>query len=67
MLLELKHNSQLAFDPSHLDIDCNKYRKCDWADFYEGEVDAIPPNAPLPRGKYVDLYMFIDNDHADNK
>ena len=30
-------------------------------------MKAIPPNAPLPRGKKVDLHMFIDSDHAGNK
>ena len=28
---------------------------------------AIPPNAPDPRGKYVDLRMWVDSDHAGYK
>ena len=31
--LKLKHNSQLAFDPSHPDIDHNNVRECGWTDF----------------------------------
>ena len=28
---------------------------------------AIPPNAPDPRGNYVDLLMWVDSDHAGDK
>ena len=28
---------------------------------------AIPPNAPDPRGKSVDLHMWVDSDHAGDK
>ena len=28
---------------------------------------AIPPNAPEPRVKYVDLRMWVDSDHAGDK
>ena len=28
---------------------------------------AIPPNAPDPRGKSVDLLMWVDSDHAGDK
>jgi hypothetical protein len=27
----------------------------------------VPPNAPAPRGKDVDLRMFVDSDHAGDK
>ena len=30
-------------------------------------MEAIPPDAPLPRGKEADLCMFIDSNHAGNK
>ena len=30
-------------------------------------MEAIPPNAPLLRGKEVDLHMFVDSNHAGNK
>ncbi len=29
--------------------------------------EAIPPNAPKPRGKGVDLRMFVDSDHTGDK
>ena len=32
--------------------------------FYQSQVEAIPPSVPTPRGKDVDLRMFVDSDHA---
>ena len=33
-----------------------------------GDVkEAIPPNAPTPRGKDVDLRLYVDSDHAGDK
>jgi hypothetical protein len=30
-----------------------------------GDVkEAIPPNAPVARGKVIDLRLFVDSDHA---
>ena len=43
--LELRHHSKLAFNPSYLNIDHCIFWECDWTDFYEGEVEAIPSNA----------------------
>ena len=62
--LKLRHNSRLMFDLSYPDIDHSYFQECDWTDFYEDAVKAIPPNAPLPRGNEVELCMFIDSDHA---
>ena len=47
--LMLRHNSRLGFDPSYPNIDHSNFWKCDWTDFYEGAVEAIPPNGPPPR------------------
>ena len=52
--LKLRHNSRLIFDPSYPDIDHSNFGVCNWTDFHKGVVDAIPPNAPPPRGKVVD-------------
>ena len=35
--------------------------------FYGNITEAIPPNAPAPRGKDVNLRMFVDRDHAGDK
>ena len=29
--------------------------------------EAIPPNAPKPRGKEFDMRIFVDSDHAGEK
>ena len=39
----------------------------DWTDFYGDVEEAIPYSAPKPRGRGVDLKMFVDSDHAGNK
>ena len=45
--LKLRHNSRLAFDPSYPTMNHSNFWDCDWTDFFEGAVEAIPPNAPL--------------------
>ena len=65
--LEKKHNSRVVFDPSYPTIDMTTFKECDWKHFYGDAKEAIPPNAPEPRGKDVDLCMFVDSDHAGDK
>ena len=35
-------------------------------DLYPDAVEAIPPNAPEPRGEAVQINVFVDADHAGN-
>ena len=76
--LKLRHNFKLVFDLSYPNIDYINFWKCDWTNFYEGAVEAILPNAQhgggsyptqctTLRGKEVDLWIFIDSNHAGNK
>ena len=66
--LKVKHNSRLVLDPSYPDIDMSEFKENqEWKDFYGDVKEAIPYNAPKPRGKGVDLRMFVDSDHAGNK
>ena len=65
--LKQKYNSRLAFDPTYPCIDMSDFKECDWKQFYGDVTEAIPPNAPEPRGKDVDLRMFVDSDHAGDK
>jgi hypothetical protein len=62
-----KHeNSTLVFDDARADIDERRFTEVNWKDFY-GDVDeAIPPNAPVPRGRGVKMSCFVDADHAGN-
>ena len=43
------------------------FQEHDWCGFYGDVKEAIPPNAPEPRGKEVDLRIFVDSDHAGDK
>ena len=62
--LKIKHNSRMVFDPSYPTIDMTSFKECDWKHFYKGAKEAIPDNAPEPRGKDVDVRCFVDADHA---
>jgi hypothetical protein len=54
--LEKRHNSRIVFDPGYPTIDMTAFKdKCDWKSFFGEAREAIPPNAPTPRGKDVDL------------
>jgi hypothetical protein len=40
------------------------FNECDCKPFYNNVKEAIPPNAPKPQGKPVDMSLFVDADHA---
>ena len=66
--LKWKHNSRLFFDPTYPDIDFDTFDDgADCKTFYGDVTKAIPPNSPDPRGKAVDLRMWVDSDHAGDK
>ena len=64
----MEHKSRLFFDPKYPDIDFDTFNDgAEWKEFYGDVNKAIPPNAPDPRGKSVDLRMWVDSDHAGEK
>ncbi len=65
--LQLKHNSQLIFDPTYPDIDQTAFPSFEWMEFYGDMEEAIPPNMPPPLGKDIDLCMMVDSGHAGEK
>ena len=66
--LKRKHNSRMVFDPTYPNIRQGAFLDGkDWKDFYGDIKEAIPPDAPKPRGKEIDLTMFVDSDHAGDK
>ena len=65
--LEKKHNSTMVFDPSYPEIDMQSFKECEWKTFYGDVHEAIPTNAPLARGKEVDVRLFVDSDHAGDR
>jgi Reverse transcriptase (RNA-dependent DNA polymerase) len=65
--LEKRHNARIVFDPSYPTIEMGAFKECDWKAFYGNLQEAIPPSAPGPRGKDVDLRLFVDSDHAGDQ
>jgi hypothetical protein len=62
--LSRQHNASLVFDPAYPDVDMRAFIKTDWKPIYGDVKEAIPPNAPITRGKAIDLRLFVDSDHA---
>jgi hypothetical protein len=65
--LQLKHNSQLIFDPTYPDIDQTAFPSFERTEFCGNVEEVIPPNMPPPLGKDADLCMIVDSDHAGEK
>jgi hypothetical protein len=65
--LKVKYNSRMCFDPTVPVCDERAFKECDWKQFYGDVKEAIPSNAPKPRGKKVHLRMYVDSDHAGEK
>ena len=65
--LKQKHNARLVLDPSYPDIDQSVFLKRDWDGYYGDVKEELPPNMPKPLGKEVDVVMFVDASHANDK
>ena len=65
--LNQKPKRKLGFDPSEPDISEKMFKDYDWEDFYKGAKEAIPIDAPKPRGNSVTTHCFVDADHAGNR
>ena len=71
--LDIHKENFLAFDPTYLDMgtpsnyaESSEAKAVIMKDFYPDACEKIPPNAPLPRGKPVQINCFVDADHAGN-
>jgi hypothetical protein len=63
-----KHKkSTMVFDDNLPNIDESRLHKADWSTFCNYAKESLPPNAPEPRGQPVDMYAFVDADHAGDK
>jgi hypothetical protein len=65
--LGLHHNARVVFDLTNPDVDMGTFIKTDWKSMYGDVKEIIPSDAPVPRGKEVDLRLFVDSDHAGEK
>ena len=68
--LETHIENDLAFDPLHhshpYPRDPNQIIR-EMKEIYADAIDEIPPNAPKPRGKSVQINCFVDADHGGDK
>jgi hypothetical protein len=62
--LSLHHNARVVFDPNYHDVDMRAFIKTHWKFIYGEVKELIPPNAPVTRGKSIDLRLFVVADHA---
>jgi hypothetical protein len=56
-----------VFDPTYSYVDMGTFIKTDWKTMYGDVKEMIPSDAPVSRGKEVDLCLFVDSDHADEQ
>ena len=54
--------SRLVFDVK--EFDHKAARVADWSGYYPHVKEAIPPNAPKPLGKEMQMTSYIDTDHV---
>jgi hypothetical protein len=62
--LSCHERSRLVFDDAYVDhpaLEC-----ADWLEFYPDAKDVLPPDMPEPRGKLVQITMFVNASHAAN-
>jgi hypothetical protein len=62
-----KHEKlSIIFDPTDpLPLTPTK-AKADWSSFYSELSEELPPKMPEPRGRPVNIYTFVDANHAGN-
>ena len=57
----------MVFNPTYPTPDMSIFQEHDWCDFYGDTKEAVPTNSSKPRGKEVDMRIFVDSDHAGDK
>jgi hypothetical protein len=62
--LKSHNRSCMVFDDTYAVINNQFKDNVDWTDFCGDVKEPTPPNAPQPRGKTVEITMFVDADHA---
>jgi hypothetical protein len=66
--LKAKHNARLILDPTYPEIDKSNFLERDWDGYYGVDLkEEMPPDMPIPCGKDVDLRLFVDASHANDK
>jgi len=63
--LNQHERSTMVFDPEY--VQHAEVAKPDWSEFHRDTIVEVPPDAPEPRGKPVQITGFVDSDHAGDK
>jgi hypothetical protein len=61
------HKARVVFDPTYPVIDEDTFVKANWKAMYGDVKEVLPPDAPLPLGKEVDLCLYVDSEHTRDK
>ncbi len=62
--LGLYHNSHLCMDLTCPVINNELFSVINRKKFYDEVTEPIPPNAPKPLGKQLDVHMFVDSNNT---
>ena len=62
--LKTKGNARLVLDPTYAAIDYDAFPQQDWSEFYGDTPKHIPSNVPPPMGRPVEVWCYVDADHA---
>jgi hypothetical protein len=62
--LGLHHNARVVFDSTYPTVDMGNFIDTDWKSMYGDVKEITTSDAPVPRGKEVDLRLFVYSDHA---
>jgi len=65
--LRAKHNARLILDPSYPEINEDDFTHRDWDNFYGDVKEELPLDMPKPLGKEVDVRLYVDSSHANDK
>ena len=64
--LKRHSRSKVVLDDTFI-VWTDRFVEPDWSDLYPDAAELLPPNMPTPRGKAVQLNVFVDADHASNR
>jgi hypothetical protein len=56
-----------VFDPTYPDVDMSIFQEHEWKSVYGNVQEPIPLDKPEPRGKEVDIRLYVDSDHAGDE
>jgi hypothetical protein len=62
--LGLHHNARVLIDATYPSVDMGTFIKTYCNSMYGDVKEMIPSDAPVSRGKEVDLRLFVDSDHS---